>query len=488
MTAAEQNRAAARNTVALVLSRVFVAVLGWAGSVVVARSLGAEEWGQFSFVFGLLGLMAVVTDLGIGRLILGQLMQDREETPDIAGSYIALRAVLGVVGYVVALAVVLLGGYPAEVVRATAVAGLVVVLATPGNALTVVLQSRLRLTVAALAEGIAQTAQLAATLAAALFAPLLLVFVLPAVLKEAVQLLLKLRALRRGAAGTRPSGVVQAWRWRAMLVEALPISIGLGLFTLLGRADLMLLSKLDTFESVGLYSVGIRFADGLALVAWALVAPALTVLVGAWPDDLAHFRDRVRYNVGLIVLVAGLAVVGFWAAADPVLVALYGDRFGAAADAARLQVVGAGLAMLTLLGLNVLMAMGRHRLYPLVGLVGLVVNVVLNLVLIPRASFEGAAVAGVVTDVLVCVVIWVLVAKGPAGGLLPWRTVGVMTVVVAAALALSQVLRDDVPWPVLMVGTTALVLLAGLLLRLPGTSVGTLRGLAVRVRAGRGGS
>jgi O-antigen/teichoic acid export membrane protein len=144
--------------------------------------------------------------------------------------------------------------------------------------------------------------------------------------------------------------------------------------------------------------------------------------------------------------------------------------------------------MLTLFGLNVLMAMGRHRLYPVVGLVGLVVNVALNLVLIPRASFEGAAVAGVVTDVLVCVLMWVLVARGPVRGLLPWRTLGAMTVVVAAAVAVSQVLRDQVPWPFLMVGTTALVLLAGRLLRLPGTSIGTLRGLRARARQGRGGT
>ncbi len=468
MTAAEQNTAAARNAVALVLSRVYVAALGWAGSVVVARALGSEEWGQYSFVFGLLGLMAVVTDLGVGRVILGQLMQDRDDTPDVAASYLALRVVLGLVGYLLAVGIVLLGGYPDEVVAATAVAGVVVVLATPGHALTVLLQSRLRLTVSAVAESIAQTAQLAATVFAALFAPLLLVFLLPAVLKELVQLLLKLRAVRRGAAGPPPSRVVQAWRWRGLLADAVPVTIGLGLFTLMSRVDVLVLSKLDTFESIGQYSIGLRFADGLGLVAWALIAPTLTLLVGAWPHDVDYFRDRVRHSIGVVISVASVAVVGFWQAADPVIVLLYGPQFSTATDAARLLVLGSAIAMLTLLGLNLLMAMGRHRVYPVVGVLGLVLTIGLNLLLVPIASFEGAAVAGLVTDVLLCAVLWAVVATGPVPGLVPWRAVGCMSAVVAAGLVVDEVVGDRLPWPVLTAGTTAAVLMTGAALRLPG--------------------
>ncbi len=468
MTAAEQNTAAARNAVALVLSRVYVAVLGWAGSVVVARALGSEEWGQYSFVFGLLQLMAVVTDLGVGRVILGQLMQDRDDTPDVAASYLALRVVLGLVGYLLAVGIVLLGGYPDEVVAATAVAGVVVVLATPGHALTILLQSRLRLTISAAAESIAQTAQLAATLAAALFAPLLLVFLLPAVLKELVQLLLKLRAVRRGAAGPPPSRVVQARRWRALLLDAVPVTIGFGLFTLMSRVDVVVLSKLDTFESIGQYSIGVRFADGLALVGAALVAPTLTLLVGAWPSDVEYFRDRVRHTTGVALSVAAVAVVGFWQSADAVVVVLYGAEFAGATDAARLLVLGSAIAVLTLLGLNVLLAMGRQRAYPAIGLLGLALAVGSTLALVPVASYEGAAVAGLLTDVVLCAVMWAVVVRGPVRGLVPWRAVGVMSAVVAACLVVDEVVGERLPWPVLAAGTTAAVLLTGVALHLPG--------------------
>jgi O-antigen/teichoic acid export membrane protein len=253
----------------------------------------------------------------------------------------------------------------------------------------------------------------------------------------------------------------------------------------MSRVDLLVLSKLDTFESIGLFSVGTRFSDGLGLIGAALVAPALTVLVGAWPDDLDHFRDRVRHNVRLMLLVAGLSVVGFWAVAEPLLAVLYGERFAEAAHAARLLVLGAAMGILTVLGLNVLMAMGRHRVYPVVGLAGLVLTVVLNLVLVPIASYEGAALAGLLGDAIICLAIWAVVVGGPVRGLVPWTAVCCTTGVVALCLVLDVLLDDRVPWPFVTVGSVLLVLVTGWLLRLPGLDHRALQ--RWRSRTGRGG-
>ena len=54
-------------------SRLVVAALGWAGTVMIVRNLSASEWGQFSFIFGFLGLLSVITDLGVGRLVIAGL-------------------------------------------------------------------------------------------------------------------------------------------------------------------------------------------------------------------------------------------------------------------------------------------------------------------------------------------------------------------------------------------------------------------------------
>ncbi|WP_127784263.1 oligosaccharide flippase family protein [Rhodococcus sp. X156] len=463
----DHNRAAVSNSVALVLSRVVIAAMGWLGSVLVARALSPEAWGQYSFVFGLLGLLSIITDLGVGRVVLARLVADDErEVSLVAGSYIALRLVLGLLGYLVGLGFVLALGYPGEVVRATAVAGIVVVVATPSHALTVLFQSRLRLTVVAIAESVGQAVQLLLTVLAAVLAPTLLIFVLPVIVNELVKITWKLRAVRRGEAGPLPARHVGAHRWRALLVDALPMTVGAGLGMLLSKIDLLLLSRLDTFDSVGLYSVGYKFADVLDVVSYAVITPVLTLLVRAWPGDLAEFRRRVQESALALAVLGAVSLAVFWAAAEPILRLLYGERFGEAAFASRMLVLGSCFGMLTYLGFMVAVSAERRRAYPLVAVVGLVVNVGLNLVLIPRMSYDGAAIATVATEALVLVLIWTVAARA-VRGLVPLGTGLGLVAVTAAVIGLSELLVDVLPWPLVSAGSGLVVLAAAWLLRVP---------------------
>ncbi len=112
-----------------------------------------DEFGKFSLIFGLLGLLSVVTDLGVGRVVLAKLVECNPwEVSLVTTAFISLRVALGLFGYIVAVGYVWILRYPAEVVEATAVAGLVVVVATPSHALSVMYQSRLRMTYVAIAE------------------------------------------------------------------------------------------------------------------------------------------------------------------------------------------------------------------------------------------------------------------------------------------------------------------------------------------------
>ncbi len=54
----------------LIASRLGIAALGWAGTLLIARHLSLAEFGRFTIIFAILGLMSVVTDMGIGRIAL----------------------------------------------------------------------------------------------------------------------------------------------------------------------------------------------------------------------------------------------------------------------------------------------------------------------------------------------------------------------------------------------------------------------------------
>ena len=441
-------KAAARATLTVLVSRVVVAALGWIGSIIVARSLSADEWGQFSFVFALLGVMAIVTDLGVGRVVLAKLIDgDPAEIAGTASSFIALRTVLGLVGYVLAVGYVAILQYPAQVIAATAIAGLVVVFATPGHALSVLYQSRHRLLLVAVAESLGQILQLAVTVLAAIFAPTLLVFMLPAVVNEVFRLATKGFGIRNRSLGLRPSRHLDVRRWGPMLREAIPLAIGLALTIAMMKIDVLMLSLMDTFDAVGQYSVGYKFSDIIDTFALAAAAPVSTLLVAAWPAKLGVFRQRSRSAAMIFAVAGAVCVVAFWPSADPIIRLLYGERFAAAAPAARLLVVGAALMSLIVLGIFLLTSAGKQRYYPAIALLGLALNVGLNLVLIPRMSYDGAAISTVVTWVVTVALLWIAIEWiMPVKGLLPVRPVAALVVVTAAIAAVGQRVVQNWPW------------------------------------------
>lgn len=433
------------NAGSLVAGRLMVAILGWAGTIVIARTLDQEAFGQFTFVFGLLGMMAIATDLGLGRIALSGVMPGVDDAGAFAGSYVVLRCGLGLVGYGLALGFTIVAGYPSEIVQATAIAGAVVILATASHAYELVLQANLRLGIVAISAVIGRTAQLALTAAIAVAGGSLLWFLVPAIVAEVVIGLVKVpRSLRL----LSMSYHVRPRLWLKMLGEAVPISLGTALATLYFRVDSIMLSKLDDFTAVAIYGVAFKFIDLLHFLSLSIAIPLLTVLVKAWPNDLKTFRTTVRRTIALFAVLAGALLVHFGLFATETIELLYGSTYRSGGVAVQLLLVGEVIGFCSIIGLTVLTASANHRRYPLIALAGLVTNIALNLWAIPRWSFEGAAAATIATEVVVVVAMLVLIHRIPdLPGLALYPALLALGPIAAGVLAgvLAQMIA---PWPV----------------------------------------
>ncbi len=440
-----QPRGLVGNVGALLGSRLIQAILGWSGTLLIARTLSLEEFGRFTVIFTVLGLMSIVTDLGIGRIALrGMLGQGEAGAGAFAGTYIALRCALGFLGYLLAMLVVIVAGYPREVVMAMAVAGTIVLLATPSAALDVVFQSRMRMGAVGVAEAIGITAQFALTAAiAAAGIGSVLLFTIPAVLFEIVVLSRKIPAARR-LVPIRPR--IDFKVWRSLLREALPLSIGFGLATVYSRVDALMLSKIDGFGAVGVYGVSYRFIDVVHFVSTAVTVPLLTLLVRSWPDDLPEFRDVMRRGAMLLGLFGGLACVGLLGFASPLTDTLYGPDYEPGANTTRVLVIAEMFTFASALAMICLVAVSRNRGYAVVMLVGLILNVTLNFILIPSYSYQGAGVATLISNVLVAAVLSLFVIR--IDGLLPIGLGRLVVAPVAVAIGVAVGLAADtvMPW------------------------------------------
>jgi O-antigen/teichoic acid export membrane protein len=431
-----------RDAVALAGGRLGVAVLGWLGTVVMVRALSPAAFGQYSLVFGVLGMLAIITNSMAPRVALRGLTGSPE--PEVFfGGYVVLRSVLGVVAYGAALGFVVVAGYPPVVVRATALGGLVLINVV-SNSYTILLTVRQELHRQASAQLLGQLAQLGLTVVLAIIGATVTVFTIPVIVYEVVILVYLRRQVRQMM---RPRYVLRVRSWLPLLAASVPIAVGEGMVILYQNVDSVMLSKLQGFTAVAVYNVGSKFTVGAEIFPMAVTLATVGVLVKAWPERADVFYDMLT-RVFLVLFTAAVAVsFEFPLFARPLIAAVYGGSYARGALAASLVVGGACMAFFSAVATTALVAQGRNRSYMLAGAAGLVFNVVLNLVLIPLISYNGAGVATLASETAVtCCQVMVLL-RGAPHGVIPWASLG--RCVIAGLLGAGAAVASQhlVPWP-----------------------------------------
>ena len=459
--------------------RYVVAALAGISTIIVVRELTDDQWGEFSVILALLGIVGFIADLRLSRIVLADVLNaDEAEARRIVGSYTGLRLVIGVVSYAVAMACVGIGAatgdFSREVVIGTALGGLNLIILSVAFGLILLFEARLWLRSVATANVLGQVGSFALTVSVTLAGiGTLFWFIGAHVVNGVVVLVFLALTLRRGT-GIRIS--FERSEWWVWMREAAPLALGAALDTIYFRIDIIMLSIMDSARAAGIYNVGYKFSDLIGAVPLAVVTPALTWMVASWPEDRAAFRRTFRHALVMLMVAAVGACAGFLVFAEPLITTLYSDRFRVGADAARLLVVGQGLHFLTLLAFITLVACKRNRLYPVAMLLGVVVNIGLNLVLIPKHSFLGSGWATVITEALVLMTLGAGVMRIPGLAPLPWGALAKTLLAGGVAGGLGWVLLDRIPWPVGL-GAVAVVYL-GLVHLLAPNGPGGLRAFA----------
>lgn len=217
----------------------------------------------------------------------------------------------------------------------------------------------------------------------------------------------------------RGSGGAQPRAWGGLLRTSLPFGFQEVFSVLLFRLDALLLSFLATEAAVGRYGAAFRLFEATLFIAYSLASAfsAMYTYLGrdTVPTIGAAFGRSLKAALALLVPCA----VTLGVLAEPLLSAVFGSDFAVSAPALRLLA-----PVVVLVGLVVLassLVAGRGDPASTARLTGgmVLVNVALNLALIPSLDERGAAAALLITEALLLVA--VLRVAGGLVGRLRWR-------------------------------------------------------------------
>jgi O-antigen/teichoic acid export membrane protein len=144
-----------------------------------------------------------------------------------------------------------------------------------------------------------------------------------------------------------------------------------------------------------------RILDAAAFVPIALMTTLFPIISAAYPLDMARVRRIVQLAIDYLGMVS-LPVLAFSLVASlPLVHALFGGAFDRGADALPVLMGAYVVICFGYISGNLVITTDLQRRYVAYAIVGLIVNVVLNLIFIPRYGYLAAAWMTLLTNIVV---------------------------------------------------------------------------------------
>jgi O-antigen/teichoic acid export membrane protein len=418
------------------------AVLGAVTSVFLLRGLGVEDFGRFATVGALLAIVSTLSDAGLTAIGSRELplRPTAAERASLLANLIALRLALAVLAIAAAVLFGLVAGYDDVMLGGLLLGGLGVLLVNTQATMMAPLSVELRLGRITFVEVLRSAVTLLAIAALAVAGASLLPFFAVQILVGAVVLALT-PWLLRSTAGLRPRLDRQAAV--VLLRAAAPIGLALAMNVLYLRLLVVMVSLTTDGEETGLYGTAFRVVELFIALPPLVIGIALPLLAVAGAEDLG----RLRYAVQGLLEMTVVATLGFALVlavlAEPALLLLGDEEYRGATTMLQLQVwalvplaVGNIVAM-------ALLSLGRQRVIAVANAVAVAIVLSLGFALIAAYGGEGAAVAGVVAEAALALLLVAFLARAegemlPSGRFL-WRPLAALA---AGALTLLAPLPE----------------------------------------------
>lgn len=376
--------------------RIYTGVLTFVVvAILLPRVLTEEGFGIYAFYNTLFVILGVIVDFGSNAIAVREGSREPSRLASILRSLTALRFFMSLLCFGAAIALVLIFEEEHTSRLLIAAACLHILFYAPG-AFGVVFHVRMKFTFAVLAAAFGHTLFFAAALALYLYGhaePALYVVVFAAGLGVS-----NAAAFVMGRRMVPEPGTPRRGELARLFKEAFPLGISAVVSIAYFHVDTLLLRPVAGEEAVGLYNAAYRLLTFAILIPVLFNQVLLPVFSRFAGDENGRFR-RVFRRAVVYMSATGIPVaIALAILAEPILRFIYPETY--VRSAACLRILGAAVACIFLAypHVSVLIASGRQAAYTWIALAGLAMNVILNLIWIPRFGIEGAAWATVLTE------------------------------------------------------------------------------------------
>lgn len=391
-------RTLAKNTTVLLVANIISSFFGFFTTLYTARYLGVEGFGILALALSLTGIFAVFTDFGLSTLTTREVSRNSSLANKYIGNTILMKILLSILTFIMIIVVVYVIGYPQTVKNVIYLVALSVIFLSFTGIFNSIFQAFEKMEYMSLNIVTNAVLMLAGVL-------LVIYFGLGIIAMASVYLISSVVVFVMAFA-------VYSWKfflpkihldlkfWKPTLKEASFFGISSVLVVIYFFIDSVMLSIMVNNIAVGIYNAAYK------LILVLMFIPSILV-ISIFPVMSKHFESskellkmeyeksfKYLFAVAIFIFVYGLVF------ADKIIYLIYGSGYSTSVGALQALIFVIPIIFITYLFGNILGAVNKQRILTIVALANAVLNIVLNIILIPKFSYIGASIATVATETL----------------------------------------------------------------------------------------
>ena len=397
----------AKNILHLFYSTAVASVLNATALIILASYLHSYHYGVFSVALAFAMIMGFFTDAGLSEIVLREGSKKKVSTSILISSYIKMRFILLLFTFIIGFIIIHISNSDNKDIMQTAY--LLIIPMVSGIALQSIGTTYFQLLEKMQYSGlirIASSLSLVSTISIGVllkFSPLIVctVYGLSYLIAGVFGLFLVTKKEKISLKSPFHKGLFQ---------NLGSFTLGGILFVMLPHIGPIVLEKTITLTAVGFFAVAYRIPQALQQIPFIVAGAYYPVLFRAFNNDL--LEDHVKLNITLVKLMAifgMIMTVPFFYMSDIVIEILFGEQWLGASTPLKILSL-----MLTLQAVNIALgdglttrAMQSHR--TIVQAISVISGIILYAVLSKTWGITGAAIAGVLIEMLALIGYWICI-------------------------------------------------------------------------------
>jgi O-antigen/teichoic acid export membrane protein len=384
-----------KNTSWLFTEKILRLLISFVVTVLVVRYLGPEQFGLLSYAISFYGLFSTISILGLENISIRELVKYPGRRDDILGSAFLLRLIGGIVTIILIALTLFISGEPTEI------SILILIIST-----SAIFQSFSVIDYYFRAEVKAKYSvyvMMASVLFTSLLKILLIILKAP-LIYFAIVLSVEFFAMAAGFLLVYKYNKLKIINWNFreetamnLLKDSWPLILSGLVIAIYTKIDQVMIKNMLDSKELGNYAAAVRLSEAWYFIPIALTNSLFPAIVNAKKLSNKFYLNRMQKLYDILAWIAITIAVPVSIFSGDIINIIFGSEFQSAAPVLTIYIWAGVAVFLGVASSQYLITENFTKLSFFRTLIGMVINVILNLVLIPKYGIIGAAYATLIS-------------------------------------------------------------------------------------------